>query len=74
MCVLKGATEGYEKTIGDRLRQDSKLMVSDVFGAVQNVAHRKSVYIGVFNFKNDSHFCQILIRIVYFKSPHQESV
>ncbi len=46
-AVLQDATDGYEKIIGDKLREDPTLLVLDVYGALENVVHQKGVYPGV---------------------------
>jgi len=40
----KNATEGYEKQIGDQMRQDPTLWVVDPLTAVDNVLNRKCVH------------------------------
>ena len=44
IITKKDATEGYEKKIGDQLRQDPTLWVVDPLIAVDNVLNRKCVY------------------------------
>ena len=48
ITVSQDATEGYEKTIGDKLREDPILLVQDVYGALENIVHKKAVYPGVY--------------------------
>lgn len=43
----KDATEGYEKIIGDKLREEPTLLVADSLSAVENVIRHKAVYPGV---------------------------
>lgn len=63
---LKEATEGYEKVIGDQLRQNPRLLVSDSFAAFENVIHNKTAYFGVYywnssnNVDNNSRYNHIL--------------
>jgi len=44
----QNATSGYEKTIGDKFRQDQTLFIADAFSAIENVVHRECAYFGVF--------------------------
>ncbi len=46
--VLQDAKEGYRKILGDQLRQDPRLLVSDAFGALENVVQHKGAYLGVY--------------------------
>ncbi len=40
----QNAKEGYEKMLGDQLRQDRTLLVSDTIGALANVLNHKAAY------------------------------
>ena len=44
----QAASSGYEKKIGDQLRQDPTLLVSDVIGTLEKIVHHKCAYIGVY--------------------------
>jgi len=44
---LQNATKGYEKMLGDQLRKEPKLLVSNSFGAVENVLNHRAAYPGV---------------------------
>ena len=48
IIVSKDATEGYEKVLGDQLRKDPRLLVSDIFSALENVIDHKAAYPGVY--------------------------
>ena len=50
MCCMysQAASTGYEKKIGDQLRQDPTLLVSDVFSALEKIVHHQCAYMGVF--------------------------
>ena len=39
--------EGYEKILGDQLRNDPTLLLSDGIGAINNVFSHKAAYPGV---------------------------
>ena len=43
----QNATDGYEKIIGDQLRNDPTLVVSDGIAAFNNIINRNAVYPGV---------------------------
>ncbi len=40
--ILQDATEGYEKIVGNRLREDPYLLVVDVYGTLENVVNKKT--------------------------------
>ena len=43
----QNAKEGYEKILGDQLRNDPTLLLSDGIGAINNVFSHKAAYPGV---------------------------
>jgi len=43
----QAASTGYEKKIGDQLRLDPTLLVSDVFSALEKIVHHQCAYMGV---------------------------
>jgi len=45
--LFQNAAEGYEKILGDQLRNDPTFLVSDGVAAYENVIHHKAAYPGV---------------------------
>lgn len=43
----QSAAEGYEKILGDQLRKDPTLLLSDAIGALNNIVPHKAAYPGV---------------------------
>ncbi len=47
MIGTQSAKEGYEKILGDQLRNDPTLLLSEGSGALTNVLSHKAAYPGV---------------------------
>jgi len=47
IIIIQNATDGYEKILGDQLRNEPSLLVSDALGAIGNVINHKAAYPGV---------------------------
>ena len=42
--LMQNSPRGYEKVLGDQLRKEPALLVSDMHGAHANVIHHKAAY------------------------------